>query len=83
MVSPDPAVSKIESPLSANVWKVLVSEGDVLEADTIVAILEAMKLEVAIRAEASMQGSMVEKLLVKPSEVVKAGEALILVKRTS
>ena len=79
----DPTVSKIESPLSANVWKMMVSEGEILEANTVVTILEAMKLEVAVRAENDLQGSRVEKLLVRPNEVVKAGDALILVKKVN
>ena len=76
-------MSKIESPLSANVWKILVNEGEILEADTVVIILEAMKLEIAVHIERNLQGSMVEKLLVRSNEVVKAGDPLILVKRRS
>jgi len=78
----DPEISKIESPLNANVWKVTVSEGDKLEANQVVAILEAMKLEIAVRAEDDMVRSVVEKLLVRPNDVVKGGDALVLTRKT-
>ncbi|KAA6408635.1 MAG: urea carboxylase [Lasallia pustulata] len=74
----DPDISKIESPLNANVWKIQVKEGDTLEANQIVAILEAMKLEIAVRAEDDLAGSAVEKLLVRPNDSVKAGDPLVL-----
>ena len=49
-----------------------------LEADGVVAILEAMKLEITVRAEGHLAGSKVEKLLVRPNDVVKAGDPLLL-----
>lgn len=77
----DPEISKIESPLNANVWKIQIKEGDTLEANHIVAILEAMKLEISVRAEDSLAGSTVEKLLVRPNDVVKAGDPLVLTRK--
>ena len=74
----DPAISKIEAPLNANVWKVIAKEGDKLEANGVIAILEAMKLEIAVRAEDHLAGSIVEKLLVRPNDVVKAGDPILL-----
>ncbi|MEV4786994.1 biotin/lipoyl-binding carrier protein [Streptomyces tuirus] len=44
---------KIVAELVANVWKVLVADGDtVSEGDTLV-ILESMKMEIPVHAEAS------------------------------
>lgn len=63
-------------------WKVEVKEGDVLQSEQIVSILEAMKLEIPVKAEASMEGMTVEKLLVKPNDVVEAGKPLILLRKT-
>lgn len=77
----DPAISKITSPLNANVWKVVASEGDELKANDVVTILEAMKLEIAVRAEGDLAGSKVEKLLVRPNDVVKAGDPVALVRK--
>ena len=78
----DPGISKIESPLNANVWKVMAKEGDTLEANSVVAILEAMKLEIAVRAEDHLAGSIVEKLLVRPNDVVNAGDPLVLARKS-
>lgn len=78
---PDPTISKITSPLNANVWKIIAQEGAILRANDTVAILEAMKLEIAVKAEEDLAGSKVEKLLVRPNDVVKAGDAVVLVRR--
>ena len=80
-VKSDPEISKIDSPLNANVWKIQVNEGDKLEANQVVAILEAMKLEISVRAEDDLAGSTIEKLLVRPNDVVKAGDPLVLTRK--
>ncbi len=76
----DPGIEKISSPLNANVWNVVVKEGDKVAAGTEVAILEAMKLEISVRVEDGVEG-VVEKLLVRPGDVVGSGEALVLVRK--
>lgn len=80
-VSLDPAISKVTSPLNANVWKVIANEGDELKANDVVTILEAMKLEIAVRADDEIAGAKVEKLLVRPNDVVKAGDPVALVRK--
>ena len=77
----DPSISKISSPLNANVWKVTASEGDIIERNHVVAILEAMKLEISVRAEEGLEGCKVEKILVRPNDVVKAGDPVILLRQ--
>lgn len=67
--------------MNANVWKIQVSEGDEIQKGQVVAILEAMKLEVNVNAEEDMDGTVVEKVLVKPNDVVEAGKALVLLKK--
>ncbi len=81
LTHPDPTISKISSPLNANVWKVTAKEGDVVESNDVVAILEAMKLEISVRAEEELAGARVEKLLIRPNDVVKAGDPLVLVRK--
>lgn len=45
-------MGEVRSEMSANVWKVLVAEGDaVADGDTLV-ILESMKMEIPVMAEA-------------------------------
>lgn len=62
---PDPAISTVESPVDANVWKVLVSEGQDVSPGTTIAILEAMKLEINVNAPEDQRPAKVEKVLVK------------------
>ncbi len=63
-------------------WKVEVKEGEKLENEQTVAILEAMKLEIPVKAEADLVGYVVEKVLVKPNDVVDAGKPLVLARRS-
>jgi len=44
-------MSEIRAPITGNVWKILVAEGDVVAADDVVAVLESMKLEIPVEAE--------------------------------
>lgn len=62
-------------------WKITAKEGDILEANQVVTILEAMKLEITVRAEEDLAGGRVEKLLVRPNDVVKAGDPVVLVRK--
>ncbi|KAL5338477.1 allophanate hydrolase subunit 2-domain-containing protein [Aspergillus crustosus] len=76
----DPQITAIEAPLNANVWKVEVKEGDKLDQDQIVVILEAMKLEIAVRNESVAVGAVVEKILALQGDSVEAGKPLMLVR---
>ena len=44
-------MAEIESPMTANVWKVQVAVGDTVEEGDVVVILEAMKMEIPVEAE--------------------------------
>lgn len=76
----DPDIQKISSPLNANVWKIVVEEGTKVHAGDEVAILEAMKLEISVRVEEGIEG-VVEKLLVRPGDVVGSGDGVVLVRK--
>jgi biotin carboxyl carrier protein len=66
-------VAEIRAEMVANVWKVLVSEGDhVEEGDTLV-ILESMKMEIPVLAETS---GVVAKLHVAEGDVVQEDELI-------
>ncbi|KAL1613445.1 hypothetical protein SLS54_010607 [Diplodia seriata] len=82
----DPAITAIEAPVDANVWKVEVADGDVLKANHLISILEAMKLEISVRLPEDMVTTggppvRVEKVLVRPGDTVKAGGRMALVRR--
>jgi acetyl-CoA carboxylase biotin carboxyl carrier protein len=66
-------VAEVRAEMVANVWKVLVSEGDhVDDGDTLV-ILESMKMEIPILAEES---GTVTKLHVAEGDVVQEEELI-------
>ena len=77
----DTNIIAVEAPLNANVWKIEVKEGDKISSEQIVSILEAMKLEIPVKADDSMEGATVEKMIVKPNDVVEAGKPLMLLKK--
>jgi acetyl-CoA carboxylase biotin carboxyl carrier protein len=66
-------VAEVRAEMVANVWKVLVSEGDhVDDGDTLV-ILESMKMEIPVLAEES---GTVTKLHVAEGDVVQEDELI-------
>ncbi|KAK7961073.1 allophanate hydrolase subunit 2-domain-containing protein [Apiospora saccharicola] len=79
----DPNIEVIEAPVNANVWKLLAEEGQVLEKGQVVAILEAMKMEINVAVDDRLAGSKVEKILVSPNDIVQSGKPLVLVKTKS
>ena len=64
-------------------WKVEVEEGKPVEPGQNIAILEAMKLEIAIKTPEDLAaGTTIEKLLVMPGDTVKAGGRLALLRKS-
>ena len=80
----DPAITAIEAPVDANVWKIEVKEKDVIKPNQVIAILEAMKLEINVNAPESVADgtAMIEKLLIEPGETIRAGGRIALVRKT-
>ena len=77
----DPDIIAVEAPLNANVWKIEVKEGDKIKEEQIISILEAMKLEIPVKAESGMEGATVEKMISKPGETVDAGKPIMLLRK--
>ncbi|MCU7555058.1 sodium-extruding oxaloacetate decarboxylase subunit alpha [Alteromonas sp. ASW11-19] len=65
---------QIDAPLSGNVFKVLVSEGDSVADGDVVMILEAMKMETEIR---SAHAGTVASVMVSEGDSVASGQPLI------
>jgi urea carboxylase len=63
------------------VCKVEIKEGAKIEKEKVVTILEAMKLEISARSEDQMTGWVVEMVLVRPNDVVQAGNPLVLLRK--
>jgi biotin carboxyl carrier protein len=67
---------EVRAEMVANVWKVVVSQGDsVDEGDTLV-ILESMKMEIPVVAEAS---GTVQELRVNEGDVVQEGDVIAVI----
>lgn len=68
------AEETLNAPLAGNIFKVLVNEGDAVNAGDVVIIMEAMKMETEIRAAST--GSIVG-IHVKEGDAVSVGDALL------
>ncbi len=68
------AEETLNAPLAGNIFKVLVSEGDHVEAGDVVIIMEAMKMETEIRAVA---GGEIVSIQAKEGDSVAVGDVLL------
>jgi len=69
-------VAEVRAEMVANVWKVVASQGDAIaDGDTIV-ILESMKMEIPVLAEAA--GTLSE-LRVSEGQVVQEGDVIAVI----
>ncbi|MFV0429266.1 MAG: biotin/lipoyl-containing protein [Arachnia sp.] len=64
----------VVAPLAGSVARVLVGEGDDIEAGQVLIVLEAMKMETEITAPGAGK---VSAILVAPGDAVQGGQALI------
>ena len=70
---------EVRAEMVANVWKVVVAEGDpVSDGDTLV-ILESMKMEIPVLAEVA---GTVSEISVTAGDVVNDGDPLVLITPT-
>jgi urea carboxylase len=67
-------MSGIDSPVSGNVWRLLVEEGDTVAAGAAVMILESMKMEIEIHAT---QSGRVTRFIKQQGQSVTAGQTLL------
>jgi acetyl-CoA carboxylase biotin carboxyl carrier protein len=69
-------VTEIRAEMVANVWKVVMSEGQpVADGDTLV-ILESMKMEIPVLAESS---GTLTKLAVAEGDVIQEGDLIAVI----
>src|SRR5574344_1014930 len=64
------------APVNGNVWKILVKEGDRVEKDQQIMILEAMKMEIDVVSPVS---GTISKILTEPSKAVEEGQTLAVI----
>ena len=63
----------IAAPLGGNIFRIIIAEGESIDADSTILILEAMKMETEIKAPSA---GVVGKIFVKPGDTVKPGTPL-------
>ena len=63
----------IAAPLGGNIFRVIISEGESVDADSTILILEAMKMETEIKAPSA---GVIGNIFVKPGDSVKPGTPL-------
>ena len=68
-------MKELKASMAGNVWKIMVKQGDVLEAGEDAVILESMKMEIPIAAETSGK---VKELKVAEGDFVNEGDILVV-----
>jgi acetyl-CoA carboxylase biotin carboxyl carrier protein len=69
-------VTEVKAELVGNVWKIVAGQGDKVQEDDILLILESMKMEIPIVAPHS---GTVSEIRVKETDVVKEGQVLVVI----
>ena len=68
--------TEVPAAVNGAVWKILVKEGDMVEADQQIMILEAMKMEIDINAPVAGK---ITKILVNNTQSVEEGQTLAII----
>ena len=68
-------MANIEAHITGNVWKITCAVGDTIEDGDEVVILESMKMEIPVLAEA---GGTVAEIKVTEGDVVQEGDVLVV-----
>jgi acetyl-CoA carboxylase biotin carboxyl carrier protein len=68
--------TEVRADIAANVWKVVVAEGDTVEAGDTLVILESMKMEIPIETDAA---GTVTRVAVAEGASVQEGDLIALV----
>lgn len=66
----------IDSPLSGNIFKILVSQGEEVQEGDVILILEAMKMETEVRSAVS---GVVQQIIAKEGDAVQAGQTMMVI----
>ena len=69
-------MAEVRAEMVANVWKVVVNQGDTVEEGDTLVILESMKMEIPVIAESS--GTVAE-LKVAEGDVVQEGDLIAVI----
>lgn len=67
-------MKEIKASMAGSIWKIMVQQGETIQAGQEVVILESMKMEIPVHAEA---GGVVKELNVDEGSFVDEGETLL------
>ncbi|MCJ0931088.1 acetyl-CoA carboxylase biotin carboxyl carrier protein subunit [Virgibacillus halodenitrificans] len=67
---------ELTANMAGNVWKIVVAEGDKVEEDQDVVILESMKMEIPIATE---EAGTIKELKVAEGDFVNEGDVLAII----
>ncbi|MEU9832980.1 biotin/lipoyl-binding carrier protein [Streptosporangium sp. NPDC048047] len=69
-------MAEVRAEMVANVWKVVVAEGDTIEEGDTLVILESMKMEIPVIAE---DDGVVVQLKVAEGDVIQEGDVIAVI----
>lgn len=69
-------MDEIKASMAGNVWKIVVEEGETVEEDQDIVILESMKMEIPIPAE---DEGTIKEIKVKEGDFVNEGDTLAII----
>lgn len=69
-------MKEVKAVMAGNMWKIVVAEGDAVEAGQDVAILESMKMEIPIATE---QAGTIKELKVNEGDFINEGDVIAIV----
>jgi acetyl-CoA carboxylase biotin carboxyl carrier protein len=69
-------MTEVVAELVGNVWKIEAREGDQVEEDEVLLVLESMKMEIPVMAPAAGR---VREIRVKEQDVVQEGQVLAVI----
>ncbi|NUO98351.1 MAG: biotin/lipoyl-binding carrier protein [Nonomuraea sp.] len=69
-------MAEVRAEMVANVWKVLVRQGDTVSEDDTLVILESMKMEIPVLAE---DGGVVAQVKVAEGDVIQEGDLIAVI----
>jgi acetyl-CoA carboxylase biotin carboxyl carrier protein len=69
-------MEEVKAMMAGNVWKIVVAEGDTVEEDQDIVILESMKMEIPIAAE---EAGVVKEIKVAEGDFVNEGDVIAII----
>lgn len=69
-------MEEVKATMAGNVWKIVVEEGETVEEDQDIVILESMKMEIPIPAE---DDGTVKEIKVKEGDFVNEGDTIAII----